>query len=45
VAAIVPAFVGERSGAAVVGVILAFTMGLGFVNDCRAEKAAEALHS
>jgi len=38
-------FIGERSGAVIIGVILLASVGLGFVNEYRAEKAAEALHS
>ena len=38
-------FVGERSGAVIIGVIVGLSVGLGFVNEYRAEKAAEALHS
>ncbi|MEO8851823.1 MAG: magnesium-translocating P-type ATPase [Allobranchiibius sp.] len=37
-------FVGERSGAVIIGVIVALSVGLGFVNEYRAETAAEALH-
>jgi Mg2+-importing ATPase len=44
-AAIASYFVGERSDALIIGVILALSVGLGFVNEYRAEKAAEALHS
>jgi Mg2+-importing ATPase len=45
VAAVVSAFVGERADAVIIGVILAASIGLGFVNEYRAERAAEALHS
>jgi len=38
-------FVGERSDAVIIAVIVALSVGLGFVNEYRAEKAAEALHS
>src|SRR5260370_31754488 len=38
-------FVGERSDAVIIGVILLASVGLGFFNEYRAEKAAEALHS
>jgi Mg2+-importing ATPase len=38
-------FVGERSDAVIIGGIVAVSVGLGFVNEYRAEKAAEALHS
>ncbi|MCX4093577.1 magnesium-translocating P-type ATPase [Nocardia sp. alder85J] len=44
VAAIASYFVGERSDALIIGVILVLSVGLGFVNEYRAEKAAEALH-
>lgn len=37
-------FVGQRSDALIIGVIVALSVGLGFVNEYRAEKAAEALH-
>ena len=45
IAAIASYFVGERSDAVIIGVILALSVGMGFVNEYRAEKAAEALHS
>ena len=35
-------FLGERTDAAIIGVILAASVGLGFVNEYRAERAAEA---
>ncbi|QYC39885.1 Magnesium-transporting ATPase, P-type 1 [Nonomuraea coxensis DSM 45129] len=38
-------FLGERSDALIIGIILAASVGLGFLNEYRAEKAAEALHS
>jgi len=38
-------FVGERSDAVIIGVILLASVGLGFGNEYRAEKAAAALHS
>jgi P-type Mg2+ transporter len=44
-AAVASYFVGERSDAVIIGVILGLSVGLGFVNEYRAEKAAEALHS
>ena len=44
-AAIASYFVGERSDALIIGAIVAVSVGLGFVNEYRAEKAAEALHS
>jgi len=45
VAAIASYFVGERSDAVIIAIIVAVSVGLGFVNEYRAEKAAEALHS
>ncbi|MDJ0344726.1 magnesium-translocating P-type ATPase [Streptomyces sp. H10-C2] len=36
---------GERAGAVIIGVILVLSVLLGFANELRAEKAAEALHS
>jgi Mg2+-importing ATPase len=44
-AAIVSYFTGERGDAVIIGVIVGLSAGLGFVNEYRAEKAAEALHS
>ena len=37
-------FLGQRSDAAIIGVIVAVSVGLGFVNEYRAERAAAALH-
>jgi Mg2+-importing ATPase len=37
-------FVGDRTDAVIIGVILALSVLLGFVNEFRAERAAEALH-
>ena len=45
IAAVASYFAGERSGAVIIAVIVALSIGLGFVNEYRAEKAAEALHS
>ncbi|MDQ2749674.1 MAG: magnesium-translocating P-type ATPase [Actinomycetota bacterium] len=45
VAAIASYFVGQRGDAVIIGVIVALSVGLGFVNEYRAEKAAESLHS
>ena len=45
VAAVASYFTGERSDALIIGVIVGLSVGLGFVNEYRAEKAAEALHS
>ncbi|EWM12143.1 magnesium-translocating P-type ATPase [Kutzneria sp. 744] len=44
-AAVASYLVGERSDAIIIGVIVTVSVGLGFVNEYRAEKAAEALHS
>lgn len=44
-AAAVSAVVGERLDAAIIGVIVAASVGLGFANEFRAERAAEAMHS
>ena len=38
-------FVGERTDALIIGLIVTASVGLGFVNEYRAEQAAEALHS
>jgi len=38
-------FVGERTDGLIIGVIVVLSVGLGFANEYRAEKAAEALHS
>ena len=45
VAAVASYVAGERSAAVIIGVIVALSVGLGFVNEFRAEQAAEALHS
>ena len=42
--AAVSALVGERAEAAIIAVILLISIGLGFVNEFRAERAADALH-
>ena len=44
-AAVLSYFVGEHTDAVIIGVIVAMSVGLGFLNEYRAEKAAEALHS
>jgi P-type Mg2+ transporter len=44
VAAVASFLVGQRSDAVIIGVIVGVSVGLGFVNEYRAEKAAEALH-
>jgi hypothetical protein len=38
-------FLGDRTDAVIIAVILAVSVGLGFVNEYRAERAAQALHS
>ena len=43
-AALASYFVGERTDAVIIAVIVGLSVGLGFVNEYRAEKAAEALH-
>ncbi len=43
-AAAVSAFVGEATDALIIGVIIAASVGMGFFNEYRAEKAAEAMH-
>lgn len=45
VAATASYFVGERTDALIIGVIVALSVGLGLANEYRAERAAEALHS
>ncbi|WNV87460.1 magnesium-translocating P-type ATPase [Umezawaea sp. Da 62-37] len=45
IAAIASYVVGQHSDAVIIGVIVALSVGLGFFNEYRAEKAAEALHS
>ncbi len=44
-AAAASAFLGEGADAVVIGMIVAASVGLGFFNEYRAERAAEALHS
>lgn len=44
VTAVVSAILGERAGAAIIGAILAISVGVGFLNEYRAERAVEALH-
>jgi P-type Mg2+ transporter len=44
-AASVSALVGEATDAAIIGLIIAASVGLGFSNEYRAERAAAALHS
>jgi Mg2+-importing ATPase len=45
IAAVASYFTRERGDAVIIGVIVGLSVGLGFVNEYRAEKAAEALHS
>ena len=45
VTALASAFVGQASDAMIIGTILLASVGLGFANEYKAEKAAEALHS
>ena len=45
VTAAVSFFLGDKSDAVIIGVILAGSVGLGFANEYRAERTAEALHS
>ena len=44
-AAVASYFVGERSDAVIIAAIVVMSVGLGFGNEYRAERAAEALHS
>jgi Mg2+-importing ATPase len=44
-AAVASYFVGERSDAVVIGIIVLLSVGLGFANEYRAERSAAALHS
>ena len=43
--AVVSFFLGDSKQAIIIGVILAASIGLGFVNEYRAERASAALHS
>jgi Mg2+-importing ATPase len=45
IAAVASSFLGERGDAVIIGVIVVLSVGLGFLNEYRAERAAEALHS
>ena len=45
VTAFISFFLGQRTDTVVIGVILLASVGLGFVNEYRAERATEALHS
>jgi Mg2+-importing ATPase len=44
VTAAISFFVGDRTDAAIIGLILVVSVGLGFINEYRAELAAQALH-
>jgi Mg2+-importing ATPase len=45
VTATISFFLGDHTDAVIIGLILAASVGLGFLNEYRAEKAAQALHS
>ncbi|MDQ2791906.1 MAG: magnesium-translocating P-type ATPase [Actinomycetota bacterium] len=45
VTAVISFFLGQRTDTVVIGVILLASVGLGFVNEYRAERATDALHS
>jgi P-type Mg2+ transporter len=45
VTAVASAFLGQASDAVIIGVILLASVGLGFANEYKAAKTAEALHS
>jgi Mg2+-importing ATPase len=45
IAAVASYFLGEQADAIIIGVILALSVGLGFANEYRAERAADALHA
>jgi Mg2+-importing ATPase len=45
VAAVVSAVVGDHTEAGIIAVIVAMSVGLGFLNEYRSEKAVEALHA
>jgi Mg2+-importing ATPase len=45
VAAVVSAVVGDRTEALIIGLIMALSAGLSFLNEFRSEKAVEALHA
>ena len=45
IAALASYLVGERGSAVIIGVIVVLSVSLGFVNEYRAERAAEGLHS
>ena len=45
VTAVVSYFLGDNTQALIIGIILAISIGLGFVNEYRAERASAALHS
>ena len=43
--AIVSAFLGDTTQSIIIGIILVISVGLGFINEYRAERATQALHS
>jgi len=43
--AVVSFFLGEHTNAVIIGMILAVSIGLGFVNEYRAERSAQVLHA
>jgi P-type Mg2+ transporter len=45
VTAVISFFLGQRADSTVIGIILLASVGLGFVNEYRAERATDALHS
>jgi Mg2+-importing ATPase len=45
IAAVVSYFLGERGDALIIGIILVLSVGLGFVNEYRAGRTAESLHT
>jgi Mg2+-importing ATPase len=45
VAAVVSAVIGDRTEALIIGVIIAMSVGLSFLNEFRSERAVEALHA
>jgi len=45
VTSVVSYFVGEHTDSIIIGIILLLSVGLGFINEYRAERAASALHS
>lgn len=45
VTAVISFFLGDKTQATIIGLILALSVGLGFVNEYRAERASAAMHS